>query len=74
MRKIIWIDIAGDRLNDHPPELEPSTFLSEKTGRGRLQGQWWTKQTPRMCCYKLVTIKFQVFGLQTRVEDLIMRV
>lgn len=73
-RKIIWIDIAGDQVNDNPSYYEPSTFLSEKTGRGQLQGNWWTTQTPIMCCYKLVTVKFQVFGLQTRVEDIIMRV
>lgn len=73
-RKIIWVDIAGDKINDSRPDREPSTFLSKKTGRGNLQGEWWAEHEPIMCCYKLVTIKFQVFGLQTRVEDIIMRV
>jgi hypothetical protein len=73
-RKIVWLDIAGDKVNDNPEELEPSIFLSERTKRGKLQGEWWRDHSPIMCCYKLVTIKFQVFGLQTRVEDIIMRV
>lgn len=73
-RKIIWIDIAGDKIADNPPHREPSTFLSEKTKRGNLSGEWWKGHDPIMCCYKLVNIKFQVFGLQGRVEDVIMRV
>ncbi|PJF18272.1 Phosphatidylinositol transfer protein beta isoform, partial [Paramicrosporidium saccamoebae] len=58
-RKIIWIDIAGDVVNDNPPHLEPAEFLSEQTNRGKLQGEWWADCSPVMCCYKLVTIKFQ---------------
>ena len=74
-RKVIRIDIAGDTVKDNKPNNEPSTFLSTKTGRGNLQGQWWEDgQMPMMCCYKLVTVKFQIFGFQTKVEDLIMRV
>lgn len=73
-RKVIWLDIAGDKIDNIPPEREPKDFLSEKTARGKLAGQWWADHAPVMCCYKLVTIKFQVFGLQTRVEDIIMRV
>ena len=73
-RKVIWIDIAGDKVNDNKPGREPATFLSGKTGRGNLKGEWWEGHEPVMCCYKLVTIKFQVFGLQTRVEDIIQRV
>lgn len=73
-RKVIWVDIAADKTNDTRPDREPAAFVSEKTGRGKLQGEWWTQNEPIMCCYKLVTIKFQVFGLQSRVEDIIMRV
>jgi len=73
-RRVMWLDIANDKVVDNPPEREPSEYFSEKTGRGRLQGKWWENCDPVMCCYKLVTIKFQVFGLQTRAEDIIMRV
>jgi hypothetical protein len=68
------IDIAKDQVPDNPPEREPSLFTSEKTGRGRLSGEWWREHKPIVCCYKLVNIKFQVFGLQGRVEDIIKRV
>lgn len=72
-RRIVWVDIAADRVKDHRADHEPAKFCSEKTKRGPLSGQWWGQNEPVMCCYKLVTIKFQVFGLQTRVEDIIMR-
>lgn len=71
-RKIVWIDIAGDVVPDNHPSLEPSTFQSVKTGRGKLKGEWWKECKPVMCAYKLVTIKFQVFGLQTRIETTIL--
>lgn len=73
-RRIVWLDIANDKVADNPLEREPALYFSDKTGRGRLQGKWWESCDPVMCCYKLVTIKFQVFGLQTRAEDIIMRV
>jgi hypothetical protein len=73
-RRIVWVDIAADKVNDIKPNREPANFYSQKTGRGRLAGEWWKDHDPIMCCYKLVTIKFQVFGLQTRIEDIIMRV
>lgn len=73
-RKVIRIDIAGDAINDMKPDRDPRTFVSQKTGRGNLSDEWWNDHSPIMCCYKLVTIKFQVFGLQTRVEDIIKRV
>lgn len=73
-RKIIWIDIAADKLKENRSDLDPTTFKSAKTQRGNLQGKWWETHTPIMCCYKLVTVKFQVFGFQTKVEDYIMKV
>jgi len=33
-----------------------------------------SKVSPVMCCYKLVTIEFKWFGLQTRVEKFIQKV
>jgi len=73
-RRVVWIDIADDKIPDNPPTREPSTFVSEKTGRGKLEAEFWKQAAPVMCCYKLVTIKFQVFGFQTRVEDTIQKV
>ncbi|KAF0037605.1 hypothetical protein F2P81_010479 [Scophthalmus maximus] len=49
-------------------------FKSEKTSRGRLQEGWRDSQDPIMCSYKLVTVKFEVWGLQTRVEQFVHKV
>lgn len=49
-------------------------FKSEKTSRGMLQEGWRDTQTPVMCSYKLVTVKFEVWGLQTRVEQFVHKV
>lgn len=49
-------------------------FKSEKTSRGILQEGWRDTQDPIMCSYKLVTVKFEVWGLQTRVEQFVHKV
>ena len=64
--------MAKDKIHD--PSRDPTTFKSTKTARGPLDPATWTNTTdPIMCCYKLVTIKFQVFGLQGKVEEMIQR-
>ncbi|BHF66185.1 hypothetical protein SprV_0200920100 [Sparganum proliferum] len=78
-RKIVYVDIsskAGLGSNDCKPNEEPTTYVSVKTGRGPLpEGRWWEKEhnCPVMCAYKLVTCRFQWWGLQTQVENLIQR-
>ena len=49
-------------------------FKSKKTPRGLLQEGWINNQEPIMCSYKLVTVKFEVWGLQTRVEQFVHKV
>lgn len=74
-RRIVKIDIASDKNPDQPPEREPRNFLSEKTGRGKLTEDWINSDNkPMMCCYKLCTVKFQIFGLQGRLEEMLSRV
>lgn len=66
-REVVYIDIANDPIpsSDYKPDLDPTTFKSEKTGRGPLTGpKWWLNQKPMMTCYKLVTVEFKWFGLQ----------
>lgn len=46
-------------------------FKSAKTGRGPLVDGWRTNFQPVMCSYKLVNAYFEVFGLQTKVEEFI---
>uniref|UniRef100_A0A8C1VCF2 Phosphatidylinositol transfer protein beta isoform n=1 Tax=Cyprinus carpio TaxID=7962 RepID=A0A8C1VCF2_CYPCA len=79
MVEVVHIDIA-DRSQvepgDYKQEEDPAIFQSEKTGRGPL-GPDWKKEllakpdAPRMCAYKLVTVKFKWWGLQTKIENFI---
>ncbi|XP_024908661.1 phosphatidylinositol transfer protein alpha isoform-like isoform X4 [Cynoglossus semilaevis] len=76
---VVPIDIA-DRSQvsdgDYKPDADPAKFKSVKTGRGPL-GPTWKKELvnstdcPRMCAYKLVTVKFKWWGLQSKVENFI---
>ncbi|KAH0629304.1 hypothetical protein JD844_011264 [Phrynosoma platyrhinos] len=54
--------------------MDPKHFKSEKTGRGLLKEGWRDTQDPIMCSYKLVSVKFEVWGLQTRVEQFVHKV
>lgn len=73
-REIEYINIATYQTTDEAANrFDPTTFRSVKTDRGNLQPDWAQEHQPVMCCYKLVTIKFQYFGLQTKVEDSIQK-
>ncbi|ERE74439.1 putative tumor suppressor protein MN1-like protein, partial [Cricetulus griseus] len=79
--EIVHIDIA-DRSQvepaDYKPDEDPALFHSVKTKRGPL-GPNWKKELasapdcPKMCAYKLVTIKFKWWGLQSKVENFIQK-
>ncbi|KAM9483485.1 cytoplasmic phosphatidylinositol transfer protein 1-like [Clarias gariepinus] len=75
-REVCFIDIAYDEIPErYYKETEDLRyFKSEKTSRGMLQEGWRDTQTPVMCSYKLVTVKFEVWGLQTRVEQFVHKV
>ncbi|XP_064209420.1 phosphatidylinositol transfer protein beta isoform-like [Anguilla rostrata] len=77
--EVVPIDIA-DRSqvapNDYKQEEDPALFKSVKTGRGPLGPNWKSEleqntACPRMCAYKLVTVKFKWAGLTNRVERFI---
>jgi len=72
-RTVVPIDIANDDVApaDFKKDEDPSTFKSEKTGRGPLSGDWKSSVEPVMTAYKLVTIQFKWWGLQDRVENFI---
>lgn len=72
-RTVVNIDIANDHVdsNDYKSDEDPKTFKSEKTGRGPLEGNWKNSVEPVMTAYKLVTVQFKWWGLQTKVEDFI---
>jgi len=68
-REVDYINIATDKIDkkDYKEGEDPTLVKSERTGRGPLVGPW-DEQKPHMCCYKLVTVEFKLFGFQGRVE------
>uniref|UniRef100_A0A8D2J6N2 Phosphatidylinositol transfer protein cytoplasmic 1 n=1 Tax=Varanus komodoensis TaxID=61221 RepID=A0A8D2J6N2_VARKO len=75
-REVCFIDIACDEIPEryYKESEDPKYFKSEKTGRGLLKEGWRETQEPIMCSYKLVSVKFEVWGLQTRVEQFVHKV
>nr|XP_046230476.1 phosphatidylinositol transfer protein beta isoform isoform X1 [Scatophagus argus] len=75
--EVVPIDIANKEEvapGDYKPEEDPALFHSTKTGRGPLSPEWKNELStdcPHMCAYKLVTVKFRWWGLQTKVENFI---
>uniref|UniRef100_A0AAR2KD60 Phosphatidylinositol transfer protein beta isoform n=1 Tax=Pygocentrus nattereri TaxID=42514 RepID=A0AAR2KD60_PYGNA len=74
--EVIPIDIADRDQVDYKADEDPALFKSTKTGRGPLGPNWKKElvsnpESPRMCAYKLVTVKFKWWGLQTKVENFI---
>ncbi|XP_050680822.1 cytoplasmic phosphatidylinositol transfer protein 1 [Leptidea sinapis] len=70
-REVDVIDIGYDEIKPHhyKENEDPKLFKSVKTERGPLVEGWRDSHKPIMCCYKLVNTKFEVWGLQTKVED-----
>nr|CAD7257482.1 unnamed protein product [Timema shepardi] len=74
-RIVEHVDIAYDEVNPkHYKEDEDLRFFqSAQTGRGPLIEGWRDIITPIMCSYKVVSVSFEVWGLQTKAEDMIHR-
>nr|XP_039247916.1 cytoplasmic phosphatidylinositol transfer protein 1-like [Styela clava] len=74
-RDIDHLDIAYDKAPDKSyKESEDCTkFHSKKTNRGPLRLGWRDNHKPIMCSFKLVLVKFEVWGLQSRVESFIQK-
>uniref|UniRef100_A0A1D1XFB9 Phosphatidylinositol transfer protein alpha isoform n=1 Tax=Anthurium amnicola TaxID=1678845 RepID=A0A1D1XFB9_9ARAE len=72
-REVVIIDVANDPIEpkDYKEDQDPALYHSEKTGRGPLKDDWIKKATPIMTCYKLVTVEFKWFGLQSKIESFI---
>jgi len=67
-RKVEFLNIADDEVKMVKGE-DPTTFHSEKTGRGPLAPDWYKNTEPVMCCYKVCKLQFKKWGLQTKVEQ-----
>ncbi|XP_074867377.1 cytoplasmic phosphatidylinositol transfer protein 1-like [Carettochelys insculpta] len=74
--EVTCLDIAFDEIPEryYRSAEDPRYFSSVKTGRGPLREGWRELTKPIMCSYKLVTVKFEVWGLQTRVEHFVHKV
>ncbi|KAF5306838.1 hypothetical protein FQA39_LY00068 [Lamprigera yunnana] len=70
-RTVEKIDIAYDELSPkhYKDEEDLKFFQSKKTHRGPLVEGWQDSYNPIMCSYKIVKASFEVWGLQTRVEE-----
>ncbi|XP_069493512.1 cytoplasmic phosphatidylinositol transfer protein 1-like [Ambystoma mexicanum] len=68
---ICQLDIAFDEIPQayYKKTEDLTLFHSKKTGRGPLLEGWRKLSQPIMCSYKLVTVKFEVYGFQTKVEN-----
>lgn len=74
-RIVEFVDIVNDKVADHHyKESEDLTkFKSDVTGRGPLDSEWLKKSNPCMCSYKLVEVKLDLWGLQSRIEEYIQK-
>lgn len=62
------------RVQDYKEDEDPTRFKSSKTGRGPLSSGWEKSVSPVMCIYKLITVEFKWWGIQSRVEEYIQKV
>jgi len=72
-RIVDYIDIVND-----PPDKryyrkteDPRFFHSQKTSHGALRGNWKANAKTLMCSYKLVSVNFSYWGLQSKVEAML---
>ncbi|XP_036400055.1 cytoplasmic phosphatidylinositol transfer protein 1-like isoform X1 [Megalops cyprinoides] len=74
--EVCFLDIAFDDIPErhYKSSEDLRCFNSVKTGRGPLKEGWRENSQPVMCSYKLVGVKFEVWGLQTRVEQFVHKV
>uniref|UniRef100_A0A8C5BQ93 Phosphatidylinositol transfer protein beta isoform n=1 Tax=Gadus morhua TaxID=8049 RepID=A0A8C5BQ93_GADMO len=76
---VVPIDIADNSQvdsSDYKADEDPAMFQSVKTARGPLGPNWQNEldnknDCPKMCAYKLVTVKFKWWGMQTKMENFI---
>jgi hypothetical protein len=71
-RIVEFIDIAAPvPENEYNEKEDPTTYMSEKTGRGQLADGWFEDREPMMCAYKVIKVNFAFWGFQGKVEDII---
>ena len=70
------MDIVNDKVADHhyKEEEDLTKFKSTLTERGPLNPEWLKNADPVMCSYKLVEVKLDLWGFQSRIEEYIQKV
>jgi len=72
-RKVVFLDIAKDQLSDkskYKAEEDPTQVGNKKMPP--LSDGWQKRAETKMCCYKLVTVRCKIWGLQTKIEETLM--
>ncbi|KAL2611906.1 hypothetical protein R1flu_023598 [Riccia fluitans] len=74
IRKVDMVDIAMDKVarRDYKAKLDPQLFESTKTGLGPLKSGWQNNAETMMCAYKLVRVEANYWGVQNRLEKLML--
>lgn len=75
-RTVDTVDIAYDPIDPskYKPEEDPTIFVSQKTGRGKLAKDWKETHQPIMCSYKECSVELRIWGIQTMGESYIHKV
>jgi len=75
-RAVDMIDIAYDPTDPakYKAEEDPTLYVSEKTGRGKLPKDWMNTSKPIMCSYKECSVQLKIWGVQTAGESYIHKV
>lgn len=75
-RVVDVVDIAYDPIDPskYKEEEDPTLYVSEKTGRGKLQKDWKETHTPIMTSYKECAVQLRIWGIQTAGENYIHKV
>lgn len=74
-RIVEFVDIVNDKVADHhyKEEEDLTKFKSTLTERGPLNPEWLKNADPVMCSYKLVEVKLDLWGFQSRIEEYIQK-
>ncbi|XP_043936343.1 cytoplasmic phosphatidylinositol transfer protein 1-like isoform X2 [Protopterus annectens] len=69
------VDIVTDLIPEkcYKESEDLTKFKSLKTGRGPFSAGWQKISDPIMCSYKLVSVKFEMYGFQTKVEGFVQK-
>jgi len=74
-RVVEHMDIVAEDVDPryYKKEEDPKIYKSEKTGRGQLKLGWQKTEKSMMVIYKVQTVKFQYWGMQTKVEQWLLK-